>query len=155
MEPELKSLRIDRSRKKQSDGPSRWAKIWILTGIGAFVLLGAWRVTDGMINRATEVEVVRVRAAQAGDAGAQAGDVILNATGYIIAAHKIEVAAKVVGKVAWIGVEKADHVTQGQVLVRLEDDEYRAQVLQGQGNLANLQAKLEQLTNGSRAEGMR
>ncbi len=152
MEPELKSLRIDRSRKKQSDGPSRWAKIWILTGIGAFVLLGAWRVTDGMINRATEVEVVRVRAAQAGDAGAQAGDVILNATGYIIAAHKIEVAAKVVGKVAWIGVEKADHVTQGQVLVRLEDDEYRAQVLQGQGNLANLQAKLEQLMNGSRPE---
>ena len=33
----------------------------------------------------------------------QAGDVILNATGYIIAAHKIEVAAKVVGKVAWLG----------------------------------------------------
>jgi HlyD family secretion protein len=96
--------------------------------------------------------VVRVRAAQSGDAGAQAGDVILNATGYIIAAHKIEVAAKVVGKVAWIGVEKADHVKQGQVLVRLEDDEYRAQVLQGQGNLANLQAKLEQLMNGSRPE---
>src|SRR5258707_14054918 len=123
MEPELKSLRIDRSRKKQSDGPSRWAKIWILTGIAVFVLLGAWRVADGMINRATEVEVLRVRAAQSGDAGAQAGDVILNATGYIIAAHKIEVAAKGVGKVAWIGVGKGGHVARRQGLGRPEGDE--------------------------------
>jgi HlyD family secretion protein len=38
------------------------------------------------------------------------------------------------------------------VLVRLEDDEYRAQLLQDQGQLANLQAKLEELQNGSRPE---
>ena len=58
---------------------------------------------------------------------------MLNATGYIVAAHKIEVAAKVVGKVNWIGVEKGDHVKEGQVLVRLEDDEYQAQLAAGQG----------------------
>ncbi len=57
---------------------------------------------------------------------------MLNATGYIVAAHKIELASKVVGKVKWIGVEKADKVKQGQVLVRLEDDEYRAHLLEGQ-----------------------
>ena len=34
--------------------------------------------------------------------------VVLNATGYIVAAHKIELAAKVVGKVKWIGVDKGD-----------------------------------------------
>jgi RND family efflux transporter MFP subunit len=58
----------------------------------------------------------------------------------------------VIGKVAWIGVEKGDRVTQGQVLVRLEDDEYRAQVQQATGALANMQARLEQLMNGSRPE---
>ena len=77
---------------------------------------------------------------------------ILTATGYIVAAHKIEVASKVIGRVAWIGVEKADKVKAGQVLVRLEDDEYRAQLQQTKGQLANLQASLAELQNGSRPE---
>ena len=71
---------------------------------------------------------------------AAAQGVVLNATGYIVAAHKIELAAKVIGKVKWIGVEKGDQVKEGQVLVRLEDDEYRAQLDQAKGNLANLEA---------------
>jgi HlyD family secretion protein len=69
-----------------------------------------------------------------------------------VAHHKIEVAAKVIGRVLWIGVEKGDHVKQGQVLVRLEDDEYRAQVQQAKGSLSNLEAKLAELKNGSRPE---
>ena len=78
--------------------------------------------------------------------------VVLNATGYIVAAHKIELAAKVIGKVKWIGVDKGDKVKEGQVLVRLEDDEYRAQLDQAKGNLANLQAHLAELEHGSRPE---
>jgi len=77
---------------------------------------------------------------------------VLNATGYIVPAHKIELASKVIGKVAWIGVEKGDRVRKDQVLVRLEDDEYKAQVQQARGNLLNLQAQLAQLLNGSRPE---
>jgi HlyD family secretion protein len=61
-------------------------------------------------------------------------------------------AAKVVGKVAWIGVEKADMVKKDQELVRLEDDEYRAQLQQAKGALANLQASLARAMNGSRPE---
>lgn len=150
MDAELKSLRIDRSRKK-SEGLSRWAAWWILTGVIVLAVLGAGRFAYGIMNRATEVDVVRVHAISAGEL-ARGGDVILNATGYIVTAHKIQLAAKVVGKVAWIGVEKADHVKQGQELVRLEDDEYRAQMQQARGNLANLQAQLDQLLNGSRPE---
>ncbi len=43
-------------------------------------------------------------------------------------------------------------MTEGQVLVRLEDDEYRAQLDQAKGNLANLQAHLSELEHGSRPE---
>ena len=68
-----------------------------------------------MLNASTEVEVVRL--ASASSAGARGGDVILNATGYIIAAHKIQVASKVLGRVAWIGVDKGDKVREGQVIV--------------------------------------
>jgi HlyD family secretion protein len=97
------------------------------------------------------VTTVRARSISAAAAAAQ-GSVILNATGYVVAAHKIQLASKVVGKVAWIGVEKGDRVKQGQVLVRLEDDEYKAQVQQGRGNLQNLEARLAEALNGSRPE---
>lgn len=149
MESELKSLRIDRSQKSQSSG--NWASRWIVSGVLLFVSLGVARFAYSKLNAATEVETVRVTAINPGSAAAQ-GEVILNATGYIVAHHKIEVAAKVVGKVQWIGVEKGDHVREGQVLVRLEDDEYRASLQQAKGNLANLQAKLAELQHGSRPE---
>jgi HlyD family secretion protein len=150
IDTELKRLRIDRSEKNTRRGESKWTARWIIAGILLFVLLGAARLVWQWMNAATPVETARVRAI--GGAGAVQGEVILNATGYIIAAHKIELASKVVGKVSWIGVEKGDRVKQGQVLVRLEDDEYRAQVLQARGNLAALEARLAELQAGSRPE---
>jgi HlyD family secretion protein len=149
MQPELKGLQIDRTQRR-SAGASKWATRWIIGGVLLFLLLGSARVAYDKLNAATEVETVRVKALSTGAAAAQG--VILNATGYIVAHHKIEVAAKVIGKVAWIGVEKADPVKEGQVVVRLEDDEYRAQVQQAKGQLENLQAKLAELQHGSRPE---
>lgn len=149
MDADLKSLRIDRNRRR-SGGSSKWAARWIVGGVALFLLLGAARFAYDRAWAAPEVEVQRVKAVS--PAGAPGQDVSLNATGYIVAAHKIEVAAKVVGKVSWIGVEKGDRVKEGQVLVRLEDDEYRAQLEQAKGNLANLQARLDELLHGSRPE---
>jgi HlyD family secretion protein len=148
MEAELKSLQIDRN-KKSAPEPSRWAVRWIIGGVLLFVLLGAARLGYDRLNAATEVAVIRVQAESQAAAGP---GIILNATGYIVAAHRIEVASKVVGKVLWIGVEKGDKVKAGQPLVRLEDDEYRAQVTQAKGALENLQAKLAELEHGSRPE---
>ena len=77
---------------------------------------------------------------------------VLTVSGYVVAHHKIAVGAKVMGRVAWIGVEKGDKVQQGQVLVRLEDNEFRAQVNQARANLAAAQARLDQLRTGSRPQ---
>lgn len=149
MEPELKSLRIDRTGKRNGE-PSRWATRWIVAGIVILVLLGAGRFVYGMLNSATEVDVVRVAASTG---GVSAGNnTILNATGYIVAAHKIQVASKVLGRVAWIGVDKGDKVREGQVIVRLEDDEYKAQLQQAKGQLNSLLARLAELENGSRPQ---
>lgn len=149
MDSEIKSLRIDRSAETHSGGP-RWATRWILIGIALFVLLGGGATVYKKMNSALEVTTARAQAQQTAGGSNQA--VILNATGYIIAAHKIQVASKVVGKVAWIGVEKGDRVKEGQVIVRLEDDEYKAQLQQATGQLMNLQARLDELQNGSRPE---
>lgn len=143
---DLNSLRIDRSLKNGSRGP-KWARRWIIGGILLLLLLGAARFVAARWNQEIEVTTFRVTGA-----GAAGGSVVLNATGYIIAHHKIQLASKVVGKVAWIGVEKGDRVRQGQVIVRLEDDEYRAQVRQAKGQLAALEARLQELRNGSRPE---
>jgi HlyD family secretion protein len=147
MDAELKNLKIDRS--KRSSEPSKWARRWIVIGILVFVLLGAWNMLSQRLNAAPEVDVQRVRSINA--AAAPQG-VVLNATGYIVAAHKIQVAAKVIGKVKFIGVEKGDRVREGDILVRLEDDEYQAHLQQARGQLASLQARLEEALNGSRPE---
>jgi HlyD family secretion protein len=78
--------------------------------------------------------------------------VVLSATGYIVAHHKINVNSKVTGRVKWIGVEKGDKVKEGQVLVRLEDDEFRAQYQQAHGAAENARAYFEELQHGSRPE---
>src|SRR5580765_2840517 len=115
MDAELKNLQIDRSSRR-SDQPSKWATRWIVAGVTLFVLLGAWRLLSGRLNPEAEVQVQRVKSVSAASA---AQGVVLNATGYIVAAHKIQVAAKVVGKVKWIGVDKGDRVREGDVMVRL------------------------------------
>jgi HlyD family secretion protein len=148
MDAELKNLQIDRTQRRPT-AASRWSARIIIGGVLLFLVLGAWRITSGNLNSGPVVEIQRVKSISA--ASAPEG-VVLNATGYIVAAHKIELAAKVIGKVNWIGVDKGDRVREGQVLVRLEDDEYQAQLLQGKGQLANLQAKLDQAMHGSRPE---
>jgi HlyD family secretion protein len=148
MDAELKSLRIER-KSPRADGPSAWAGRWIIGGVTIFILLGLASVSWRAVNTRIEVEVFRVPAPQGGAAGSP---VALNATGYVVAAHKIQVASKVVGRVAWIGVDKGDKVHEGQVLARLEDDEYRAQLQQVQGQLTSLQARLRELEAGSRPE---
>ena len=151
MDADIKSLRIDRSAK-QKNRSGRGLLRWILVSFGLSVLLGVAFVIYGRLSAAVDVETVRVRTASTASPGAPAGATILNATGYIITAHKIELASKVSGRVAWIGVEKGDKVKQGQVLVRLENEEFRARVTEAQGQLNSLKARLAALENGSRPE---
>jgi HlyD family secretion protein len=152
MQPDLKTLQIDKSLKTSGNSSSpRWATRWILIGVLLFAALGLASFAYNRLNPVFEVEVARVTTSE-GRGGEPAGAVILSATGYVVAHHKIQVASKVVGKVSWIGVEKGDKVTQGQVIARLEDDEYRAQLQEAAGALTSLKARLDELLNGSRPE---
>lgn len=143
---ELKALRIDRNRRR--GGRGRWAWYVILIGIVLVALIsGASLVSRFTAGAVTEVDVMRVRV-ESQDTPAT----VLSAGGYIVAHHKINVNSKVTGRIAWIGVEKGDKVRQGQVLVRLEDQEFRAQVNQAQGAVEAQEARLKALENGNRPE---
>jgi HlyD family secretion protein len=145
---DLEGLRIDRSAAATDSGGSPWAKSIIIGGIVVIVLLGVVALAYRFLGNTPEVEVVRATAEGANIGGG----VVLTATGYIIPHHKIEANSKVTGRVAWIGVEKGDKVKEGQVLVRLEDQEFRAQYDQARGSADSARAQLEQLQHGSRPE---
>lgn len=143
----LRSLKIDRAPTLSPTAKNRSPKFLLLglSGILALLALGYVFLFSG----AKTISVASVRVESG---GASQGESVLSASGYVVAHHKIAVGAKVMGRVAWIGVEKGDIVQEGQVLVRLEDSEFRAQVNQARANLAAAQARLDQLRSGSRPQ---
>lgn len=144
----LRSLKIDRGPAPAPAGGSTRSPKLLLLGIAALVALAALAYVF-FFSPARTISVAAVRTETG---GASAGESVLSASGYVVAHHKIAVGAKVMGRVAWIGVEKGDTVQSGQVLVRLEDNEFRAQVNQAQANLAAAQAQLDRLRTGSRPQ---
>ena len=70
------------------------------------------------------------------------GESVLTVSGYVIPRERIEISPKFQGTVKSIGIKKGDIVKKGEVLVQLEDDEYRARLLQAQGQLAQAEATL-------------
>ena len=140
---ELESLRIERDRRP---GPRRGLPGWAWKLLVAAVAVGAagllWRGAGPQA-----VDVARLTTMEVKEAAT-----VLVAGGYVVAHHKIQLGSKVVGRVAWIGVEKGDRVKKDQVLVRLDNTEYRAQVEQARGALQAAAARLAQLQTGSRPE---
>src|SRR5262245_29942816 len=140
---ELNKLKIDKSKRGQP--AARAATIVVVLAIlfagavGAVVLLR-------QPTAAATVEVVHPRT----ESSTQSA--VLVATGYVIAHHKIQVGSKIAGRVAWIGVEKGNQVRRDQVVVRLEDREYRAQYDQAKSAYDAAQARLQELERGSRPE---
>ncbi len=145
---ELDQLRIDKHHRAPRNERARWPWVLLILLIGgAGAAVWKWQVARA----APAVRTMRVRVAEATE---PAGDntVVLNASGYIMAAHKIELASKVVGRVSWVGVEMGDKIEKDQVIVRLEDDEYRARVAERQGELDAARARLAELEAGSRPQ---
>src|SRR6267378_1875424 len=146
---DLQNLRIDHSMRDGGGEPPTWSRRIILGGIAVIVLLGLIALSYRLFSTdAPEVEVARATAEGSDVAGAT----VLSATGYVVAHHKINVNSKVTGRVAWIGVEKGDKVKEGQVVVRLEDQEFRALYEQSRGGYESAKARLAEMEHGSRPE---
>ncbi|MDX1951388.1 MAG: efflux RND transporter periplasmic adaptor subunit [Verrucomicrobiota bacterium] len=73
----------------------------------------------------------------------KSGDVLLTVSGYIINRERIELSPRFMGVVKWIGVKKGDTVTNNQVVVLLDDAEYKARLKETEGRLASAKANLE------------
>ncbi|MCW5560015.1 MAG: efflux RND transporter periplasmic adaptor subunit [Verrucomicrobiae bacterium] len=79
-------------------------------------------------------------------AGATPGrvkDSVLTVSGYIVNRERIEISPRFMGQVQWIGVKKGDAVTNGQVVVRLDESEYAARLNEVNGQIAAAEVAIE------------
>ena len=141
----LKQLRIDRDQRDEATGVHRgvWvaaASVIVLLALGAG---GGWWFTHRPI-------IVKTAQAVAPSSNSEAG-AVLQATGYITARRQATVSAQITGTLTQVLIEEGDHVTKGQVLARLEDSGYRANLdaarasaLAAQAQVAQVQAQLTQ-----------
>src|ERR1035438_7569832 len=151
----LKGLQIAPEEKSRPQGA-----VWSIVVVVIIVLLAAvafikpWAKDKREIADRTAGDSVSTNAAVAsGDSktsvqknsstAAPNSDSVLTVSGYIINRERIEISPRFLGVVKWIGVKKGDAVTNGQVVVQLDDAEFRARLLEAQGQLSNAQAAME------------
>jgi RND family efflux transporter MFP subunit len=69
---------------------------------------------------------------------------LLNASGYVVAQRKSALAAKVTGRLIWLGVEEGSKVRSGEVIARLENQDVTAAREQARANLNTSRWNLDQ-----------
>ncbi len=133
---ELASLKIDRKRPHSS--PWRWPLLLLLPV--ALVLLGlyAWRAQQAL----SAPEVSTTTAVVSRDVAPSAGTPVLTASGYVVARRKAVVSAKIQGRLSELRVEEGSVVRAGEVLARLESNDYEASVQRSRAAVQRAEADL-------------
>lgn len=160
---QLAQLAMDPAAKQRSSGAM--AMIFVGVGVVIIVALLVWSpwaregerfkvgagksVERGELKAgaaATGSSVVTSGATSSTNAGATStpsgSDSVLVVSGYIVNRERIEISPRFMGVVNWIGVKKGDAVTNGQVVVLLDDTEFKARLQEADGQLSNAKAGL-------------
>uniref|UniRef100_A0A831UGI1 Efflux RND transporter periplasmic adaptor subunit n=1 Tax=Geobacter metallireducens TaxID=28232 RepID=A0A831UGI1_GEOME len=133
---DLGKLTIDKGATPRS-GARRGKRAWIAAAVAVLLLLVLF--ASGVLSPAVTVEtgtVTQVYPSQA--------YTLLNASGYVVAQRKAAVAAKVTGRLEWLGVEEGSRVKQGEILARLENLDAAAARDQAAATLKTSRARLEE-----------
>ncbi|MBI5153833.1 efflux RND transporter periplasmic adaptor subunit [Candidatus Poribacteria bacterium] len=169
---QLRSLSIDAVRRmpSRSMGAPLFFGLGVVLGLGlAIGLYYALNRGKGDINQMRAAAVNPASLAAAEDAASPPaaspksaptrlpapGTTLLTASGYVTPRHRVSLSPKVTGIVSWVGVEKGDGVKKGDVLVRLDDEDYAARVQSAESRSAAAKARLAELEAGTRPEELR
>ena len=162
-EDKLQQLRISSEQKRRSGGP-----MWlILTGVavitGIVIFFAVPRASDsvrsgmksgkadqpekgGSKNASTPAPLSSSNTLSATATTTSANKVdgsVLTVSGYIVNRERIELSPRFMGVVTWIGVKKGDTVTNGQVVVLLDNSEYKARLRESEGRLDGVRVNVE------------
>ena len=135
---DLSKLRIDRDAPA---APVRRALARNLVLVAAALVVVA--VTT-IVVRARAVPTVQVVTATVGASGSASpgGATSVTANGYVVARTKASVSAKIAGRLAYLGVSEGSFVRRGDVIARLDNADYQANVSQAEANVASADASV-------------
>ena len=149
----LKDLQIDPEHKQRSQKPF-WIIIIVVLALAIIALMVAqpWnpekvrKMRSGLTAQTSGAlptnSTVDPAVSSTNATVTASDDTVLTVSGYIINRERIEISPRFLGLVKWIGVKKGDAVTNGQVVVLLDDTEYKARLAQAMGQLANAKAMM-------------
>lgn len=152
-EDKLQKLSIDANSKRRTNRPFWTILIGVILVVGAALYFWWPRESD-------KVRVMKGRnAVKAGENKSSSNSTnepvssptapervegsVLTVSGYIINRERIELSPRFLGTVKWIGVKKGDAVTNGQVVVLLDNSEYAARLKEVEGRIANAKVAIE------------
>jgi len=135
LKTELASLRLD-------DEPPRSRRgAWVVIALLVFIVAAGTIFWWGRgVFAATEVETTTPRLERSG--GAPSGTPLLTASGYVVARRKAVVSATIQGRLADLRVEEGARVREGEVIARLESQDYDAQVRRAQAQVQQAEAQI-------------
>jgi HlyD family secretion protein len=142
----LKALQIDPGQKTRPTGVI-WTIVILVVIVSIVALWFARPPSDGDVrtvkSSGTANPITSTNTPNTNTPTASPSDVVLETSGYIINRERIEISPRFMGVVKWVGVKKGDAVTNGQVVVLLDDREYQARLKQAEGAVATARAQLQ------------
>lgn len=130
---ELKSLRIEREERRRT--LPGWVPAVTGVAVVAALLIVGWKL---LAPRLFVPEVETTAVALVSPAQAQQ---LLVATGYVVPQRQANISPRIGGRVAKLFVEDGTIVKKGQLIAVLEDQDYRAQVVQAEADLKSAEAR--------------
>ena len=140
---DLSKLHIDR------DAPSPGVRRAVVrNAIFAAIVFGLAGVAYFVLRERSVVPVETIVVTASADPGARGGGgssggaTSVTANGYVVARTRAAVSSKVPGRLAYLGVSEGSAVREGEVIARLENGDYEAQVAEASANLESSRAQL-------------
>ena len=109
--------------------------LWIIVGVAVLALLIGVSVSRGGKGKAQAVQFARVRQE---DITAR-----VRAPGKIEPRTQVKISADIMGKVVRLAVKEGDRVKAGQLMLQLDDTQYRSAANQAQAALSSARARLK------------
>jgi RND family efflux transporter MFP subunit len=142
---DLSKLRIDRDSP-----PPGVRRAVVRNAIFAAIVFGLAASAYFVLRQRAVVPVQTIVVTASTDPGTKGGSpgaaTSVTANGYVVARTRAAVSSKVPGRLAFLGVSEGSFVNNGDVIARLENGDYEAQVAEATANLASSRAQLVEAT---------
>lgn len=117
---------------------SNYKKTFIFLIILLIAIIGGFLYYQSTATTQVKVQTVKV----------EQGDIVssISATGTVQPVNSVDVSSKITGRIVEVKVEENDWVTEGDILVILDDVQYKSDLARSEATLKNAQANYQRLS---------